>query len=108
MELNLNREFIKGAVTGILWGEQQASGYPHHPFTFNVIKEGNFWEIQFIYVANIYEVRSGVRFAGIDEYIPEERTESFKKEIPSDCTIDDLFEIIKESLEYIYKNEFEG
>lgn len=108
MELNLNREFIKGAVNGILYNEQQGSCYPRQSFTFNVIKEGNFWELQFIYVTDVFEVASGVEHSGRYEMIPDEKTDSFKKEIPMDCTIEDLSYIIKESLEYIYANEFRG
>lgn len=108
MELNLNREHIKGAVNMALWFAQQAGDYPSQSFTFNVIKEGNFWELQFIYVTDVFEVASGVEHSGRYEMIPDEKTDSFKKEIPQDCTIEDLVSIVQESLEYIYANEFRG
>lgn len=104
MELNLNREFIKGAVTGILYNEQQGSCYPRQSFTFNVIKEGSFWELQFIYVTEIFEIRGG----DTGETLEDEKTESFKVEISNDCTIEDLSKIVCEALETIYKNEYNG
>jgi hypothetical protein len=104
MELNLNREFIKGAVTGILYNEQQASGYPKQSFDFHVIKEGNFWELQFIYVIEIFEVRGGDN----GETLEDEKTESFKKPICEDATIEDLVSIIQESLQEIYLKEYRG
>lgn len=104
MELNLNREFIKGAVTGILYNKQQGHCYPRQSFTFNVIKEGNFWELQFIYVTEIFEIRGG----DTGEFIPDEKTDSFKMPINEDATIEDLSKIVCEALETIYKNEYSG
>lgn len=108
MELNQNREFLKGAVTGILYNEQQGACYPNHPFTFNVIKEGTFWELQFIYTEDIQEVKSGVSHMGRDEYIPQETTGSFKEPIYENCDIEDLTIIVKHALEHIYKMEYRG
>mgnify|MGYP003480670416 CR=1 FL=1 len=104
MELNLNMEFIKGAVTGILYNEQQGHCYPRQSFTFNVIKEGNFWELQFIYVTEIFEIRGG----DTGETLEDEKTESFKKPICEDATIEDLSKIVCKALETIYKNEYNG
>jgi len=104
MELNLNREFIKGAVTGILYNEQQGSCYPRNPFTFHVIKEGNFWELQFIYTEDICEVRGGDE----GETMEQETTGSFKEPISEDCTIEDLSKIVQSALEHIYKMEYRG
>ena len=106
MELNLNREFIKGAVNMALWFAQQAGDYPNNAFTFNVIKEGNFWELQFIYVTDVFEVASGVEHSGRYEMIPDEKTDSFKKEIPQDCTIEDLALIVSDCMEEIIKREY--
>lgn len=104
MELNLNREFLKGAVTGILYNEQQAAGYPRQTFDFHVIKEGNFWELQFIYVTEIFDTRGG----DAGEWINDEKTDSFKMPINEDATIEDLSKIVQQALETIYKNEFNG
>ncbi len=104
MELHQNREFLKGAVTGILYNEQQGACYPNRPFTFNVIKEGTFWELQFIYVTEIFEIKGGDE----GEWLEDEKTESFKEPISEDCTIEDLSKIVVKSLEYIYTNEFRG
>ena len=104
MELNLNREFLKGAVTGILYNEQQAPGYPRQIFDFHIIKEGNFWELQFIYVTEILEASGG----DVGEYYQVEKTDSFKMPINEDATIEDLVSIVQQALETIYKNEFNG
>ena len=104
MELNLNREFLKGAVTGILYNEQQGCCYPKQTFYFHVIKEGSFWELQFIYVTEIFEIRGG----DTGEWLEDEKTDSFKMPINEDATIEDLVSIVQEALETIYKNEFNG
>ena len=104
MELNLNREAIKGAVTVILYNEQQGHCYPRQSFTFNVIKECSFWELQFIYVTEIFEIRGGDE----GEFIPDEKTDSFKMPINEDATIEDLSKIVCKALETIYKNEYNG
>lgn len=104
MELNLNREFIKGAVNMALLNEKQGHYYPRHEFTFNVIKEGSYWEIQWIFTEGFKEVRGGDE----GEYLEIDKTDSFKDAINEDADLEDLSKIIQKALERIYKSEYNG
>lgn len=97
---------LRDAVQMCLYNEQQAYGYPKEPFTFHVIKQGNFWELQFIYVVDVFEVMSGVEHSGRYEMIPEWKTEDYIVEIPLECSVEDLVHIVQGALEVISKNEY--
>jgi len=104
MELHQNREAINSAVQMALHYEQNGHYYPQQPFTYNVIKQGNFWELQFIYTEDIFEIRGGDN----GEWLEDFKSGSFKEPISEDCTIEDLSEIVKSAMEHIYKMEFRG
>lgn len=107
MELNLNREFIKGAVNMALWFAQQAGDYPNNAFTFNVLKEGSYWEIQFIFTEG-YEYKTTGVFDeyGRAEYGNFQKTDEVRREISEDCTIEDLALIVSDCMEEIIKREY--
>ena len=104
MELHQNREAINSAVQMALHYEQNGHYYPQQPFTFNVIKQGNYWELQFIYTEDIFEIRGG----DDGEWMEDTKSGSFKEPISEDCTIEDLSKIVQSALEHIYRMEFRG
>ena len=102
MELNLNREAIKNAIKMSLHYEQNGYFYPRHAFDFHVLKEGSYWKIQWIFTEGFKEVRGG----DVGEYLEIDKTDSFKQPINEDARIEDLVLMVAESLERIYKNEY--
>ncbi len=107
MELHQNREFLKGAVTGILYNEQQGAEYPYNAFTFNILKEGSYWEIQFIFTEGYEYKATGVYDDyGRAEYGNFQKTNEVRRDINEDCNIEDLSEIVKDALSEIVKREY--
>ena len=104
MDLHKNKEAINSAVEMALHYEKHGHSYPRQPFTFNVIKQGSFWELQFIYTEDYKEVQGG----DVGEFLEIDKTGSFKEPINEDATIEDLSDIVKSAMEHIYKMEFRG
>jgi hypothetical protein len=87
--------------------EQNGYFYPRHAFDFHVLKEGSYWEIQWIFTEDYEYKTTGVYDEyGRAEYADYEKTNSFKQPINEDATIEDLAKIVQEALERIYKNEY--
>lgn len=102
MELNLNREHIKGCINMALHYEQNGYYYPRHAFDFHLLKEGSYWEIQWIFTEGFKEVQGG----DAGEFLEIDKTGEFKQPINEDATIEDLSLMVAEALERIYKNEY--
>lgn len=103
------RDYITGAIEMAIFVDGLSQSIPQHPYTFNVIKQGNFWEIVFIFTAGYEEKPSGVRLSGKDEYVPFEVTGEIDPiQLTEDFELDEILLPVSKALEEIYKNEYRG
>ena len=104
-----SRDYIKGAVEMAIFVDAISESVPQQPYTFNVVRKGNFWEIQFIYTANIEEKPSGVYHSGKGEYIPFEVTGELDPiQLSEDFDMSEILINVRKSIATIYANEYRG